>query len=149
MGRRKKPAGRFVSPRFAALLRMLASEPRRAILIELAGEPKDRQTLSKATGLSGSSVSHHLTQLLKHRLVRVERRGRRLSYRIGPQATVIVGRERAIVSVSTRDGYEATIAVLRRGSRAQRSARGHEHGPMKTHSQIMFACLSRHALTNP
>ena len=93
----------------APLLTLLASEVRREILITLARGPKDRRTLAKEMGLSVSAVSHHLRRLCERELVAVKRVGPRQVFRLGRQATVIVGRRKAILNVSTRQGSQITL----------------------------------------
>jgi DNA-binding transcriptional ArsR family regulator len=112
-GRRRSrfQAGRYVDPRFAPVLALIASGVRRAILVELSRGPTDARTLAKALNLSMGSVRHQLGRLREHDLVRVERSGRRHIYRVGPRATVIAGRDKAILNVSTRSGAEATVTV--------------------------------------
>jgi DNA-binding transcriptional ArsR family regulator len=97
------------------VLAVLASDVRRAILVQLAKGPKDRRTLAEALGVSVAAVSHHLGRLLDHDLVRVEKAGRRHLYRLGRHATVIVGWRQAILNVSTPDGSQATVTFLLRG----------------------------------
>jgi DNA-binding transcriptional ArsR family regulator len=100
-----------VSPRFAAVLALVASEVRRSILVQLAGGPMDAKTLADALDLPVGSVRHHLSRLREYDLVRAERSGRRSIYQVGPRATVIAGRQKAILNVSTPDGAEATVTV--------------------------------------
>jgi DNA-binding transcriptional ArsR family regulator len=100
-----------VDPSFAAVLTLVASAVRRAILVRLARGPVDTKTLAEALNLSVGSARHHLGRLGEHGLVRSKRSGRRYIYRIGPRATVIAGREKAIVNVSTPGGFEATVTV--------------------------------------
>jgi len=100
-----------VSARFAAVLAAIASEKRRAILVELAGGPKDTRTLAEGLGLTTSSVAHHLRRLCEHDFVRANRKGRFVTYRIGRQASAIVGSEKAILNVSASDGSGVTLTI--------------------------------------
>ncbi len=112
MARRSKSRpGSLVSARFAAVLAAVASEKRRAILLELARGPKDRRALAEAIGLTTSSVTHHLKRLCEHDLVRTDRKGRRLTYRLGRRASAIVGSEKAILNVSASDGCGVTLTI--------------------------------------
>ena len=88
------------------------------MLVQLAKGPKDRHALAEALGLSVAAVSHHLGRLREHGRVQVEKGGRRHLYRLGPQATVVVGWRQAILKVSTPDGSQATVTFLLRRPRA-------------------------------
>ncbi len=108
------PKGRpssLVTARFPAVLAALASEKRRAILLELARCPKDKRALADATGLTVSSVTHHLKRLCEHDLVRADRKGPHRTYRLGRQASAIVGREKAILNVLAADGCGVTLTI--------------------------------------
>ena len=109
--RTKSRPGSLVSARFAAVLAVVASEKRRAILLELARGAKDKRALAEAIGLTTSSVTHHLKRLREHDLVRADRIGPRLTYRLGRQASAIVGREKAILNVSASDGSGVTLTI--------------------------------------
>ncbi len=112
MARRSKSrTGSLVSTRFAAVLAALASEKRRAILLELARGPKDKRALAEAIGLTTSSVTHHLKRLCEHDLVRVDRKGQSPTYRLGRQASAIVGSEKAILNLSASDGSGLTLTI--------------------------------------
>jgi predicted transcriptional regulator len=67
--------------------------------------------LAQKLDLSVGSVKHHVGRLCAHDLVRAKRRGRRFNYRIGPRATIIAGRGKVILNVSTPHGAEATVTM--------------------------------------
>jgi DNA-binding transcriptional ArsR family regulator len=108
---KKRRRGSLVSAPFPAVLAALASEKRRGILLELAQGPRGRRALAEALGLSTSSVVHHLKRLCDHGLVRVDRRGSQLRYRLGRQVSAIVGREKAILNVVASDGCGITLTI--------------------------------------
>ncbi len=113
MARRKlkaKRRGRSGGQQLPELLTLLASQTRREILVELARKPQDRRTLAEALDVSVPAVTHHLRRLLAHDLVAAERLGRRNVYRMGRRATLILGRQKAILNVSTPEGSEATLS---------------------------------------
>ena len=93
-----------------ALLTLLANQTRRQVLVELTKKPQDRRTLAEALDVSVPAVTHHLRRLLAHDLVAAERVGQRNVYRMGRRATLIQGRQRAILNVSTAEGSEATLS---------------------------------------
>ena len=113
MARRKlkaKRRGRSGCQQLPELLTLLANQTRRQVLVELARKPQDRRTLAEALDVSVPAVTHHLRRLLAHDLVAAERVGQRNVYRMGRRATLIVGRQKAILNVSTAEGSEATLS---------------------------------------
>ncbi len=116
MARRSRHGqGSLVSPRFASVLAALASEKRRAMLVELARGPKSSRALAEALGLSRSSVTHHLQRLCELDLVRADRKRPHPVYRLGRHASVIVGSKKAILNLSTADGSGVTMTMLVQG----------------------------------
>ncbi len=108
------PKGRpatLVSAHFPAVLAALASEKRRAILLELAGGPRDRRELAAAIGLSKSSIAHHLKRLCDHDLVCAERKGQQLTYKLGRHASASIDSEQAILNISASDGCSVTLSI--------------------------------------
>ena len=79
-------ADRSLEERVAALGRALA-DPKRVEIVKLLGRGTDRVSrLVAETGLSRSTVHHHLTQLREARLVELEGNARAYRYRLRPAA---------------------------------------------------------------
>jgi DNA-binding transcriptional ArsR family regulator len=68
-----------------ARLRALAAQPRLDILKLLREQPRSTQELSGLLGMSGAATSRHLRQLLSADLVRTEREGYFVLYRVAPR----------------------------------------------------------------
>jgi DNA-binding transcriptional ArsR family regulator len=66
-------------------LRALAAQPRLDILRLLREQPRSTQELSGLLGMSGAATSRHLRQLLSADLVRTQREGYFVLYRVAPR----------------------------------------------------------------
>jgi DNA-binding transcriptional ArsR family regulator len=74
--------------RVVAALRGMAYEPRFRILVMLAEVPESSPAdLTEVLPLDGTIVAHHLRHLLEAKLIRRQRRGRRVFYAITDEAT--------------------------------------------------------------
>jgi DNA-binding transcriptional ArsR family regulator len=72
--------------RCASLLSALAAAERLVIVRLLAGTgPMNSGDIAAASGVSLANVSHHLTVLKRAGLVKSERRGRYVRYRVAPK----------------------------------------------------------------
>jgi DNA-binding transcriptional ArsR family regulator len=78
-GRRTRPAD------VLGRLRALAAQPRLDILKLLRERPRSTQELSGLLGMSGAATSRHLRQLLDADLVRTQRQGYYVLYRVAPR----------------------------------------------------------------
>ena len=81
-GRRAPQAGAAEAEALAELFRTFANATRARLLLELAGGEKRLSELAEAVGLSVSAVSHHLQGLRLARVVRRQRVGRSVFYRL-------------------------------------------------------------------
>jgi DNA-binding transcriptional ArsR family regulator len=74
--------------RVVAALRGMAYEPRFRILVMLTAVPESSPAdLTEALPLDGTIVAHHLRHLLEAKLIRRQRRGRRVFYALTDEAT--------------------------------------------------------------
>jgi DNA-binding transcriptional ArsR family regulator len=74
--------------RVVAALRGMAYEPRFRILVMLTAVPESSPAdLTAALPLDGTIVAHHLRHLLEAKLIRRQRRGRRVFYALTDEAT--------------------------------------------------------------
>lgn len=81
-GRRAPQAGAAEAEALAELFRTFANATRARLLLELTGGEKRLSELAEAVGLSVSAVSHHLQGLRLARVVRRQRVGRSVFYRL-------------------------------------------------------------------
>ena len=69
-------------------LRLLSSENRRKILVELGQRSATAREIGQSIGVSTSTARQNLQVLRDHRLLLAKRRGRSLSYSLAPTASV-------------------------------------------------------------
>ena len=93
----------------AKFFKGLADKSRLAILESLVGTPRTVSELVAATQLSQPNVSTHLSCLLDCGLVKKERRGQWVLYRIAAQEVgTIISLMRQVVAAHSKELYDCT-----------------------------------------
>ncbi len=116
---------RASKPELAAVkvvLALLASEARRAILVNLAEQPLGAPQLVRSTKLSQSTIRHHLRRLEDAEFVYAQRQGRIRTYRLAECVKVRRSRVEIQLEVQTPAGSKVTVGVPRQ-QRPKRAGR--------------------------
>ncbi len=94
-----------------AVLALLASEARRAILVNLVEQPLGAPQLVRSTKLSQSMIRHHLRRLEDAEFVYAQRQGRIRAYRLAECVKVRRSRLEIQLEVRTPAGSKVTVGV--------------------------------------
>jgi len=71
----------------AQVLKILGNAHCLCIMLRLLGEGKTLENLSQATGLSPATVTYYVNRLRQRNLVKGERQGHKVSYRVNAENT--------------------------------------------------------------
>ncbi len=78
---------RVSTQKTAQVLKMLGNAHSLCIMLRLLGEGKTLENLSQATGLSPAAVTYYVNRLRQRDLVKSERKGHKVSYRVNAENT--------------------------------------------------------------